>query len=57
MTKEMQIKLIKKAREAREMAYTPYSNFDVGAALLTKSGNIYKGCNIEYVAHTPTNRA
>lgn len=57
MTKEMQIKLIEKAKEARGMAYTPYSNFDVGAALLTKGGNIYKGCNIESAAYTPTNCA
>lgn len=57
MTKEMQIKLIEKAKEARNMAYTPYSKFDVGAALLTRDGNIYKGCNIESAAYTPTNCA
>lgn len=57
MTKEKQIELIKLAMEAREMSYTPYSNFAVGAALLTKNGDIYKGCNIESAAYTPTNCA
>ena len=39
--------LIKEAIEARKMAYTPYSHFKVGAALLTADGKIYRGCNIE----------
>lgn len=38
-------------------SYTPYSNFKVGAALLTKSGKLYTGCNIENAAYTPTNCA
>ena len=38
--------LIKEAIEARKMAYTPYSHFKVGAALLTADGKIYRGCNI-----------
>lgn len=42
---------------ARKMAYTPYSGFQVGAALLTKSGKIYRGCNIENASLTPTNCA
>ncbi|MFJ5717857.1 cytidine deaminase [Neobacillus sp. NPDC093127] len=46
--------LIRKAFEAMEFSYSPYSNFQVGAALLTKSGKIYTGCNIESVAFTPT---
>ena len=50
-------KLIEEAMHAKEFAYAPYSNFRVGAALLTKSGKIYKGCNIENVAFTPTNCA
>ena len=49
--------LILEAKKARERAYTPYSNFKVGAALLTKSGKIYHGCNIENAAYTPTNCA
>ena len=39
--------LISEAKKAREHAYTPYSNFRVGAALVTKEGKIYHGCNIE----------
>ncbi|MGO5051757.1 cytidine deaminase [Lachnospiraceae bacterium LCP25S3_G4] len=49
--------LVKIALEAREQAYTPYSNFQVGAALLGKSGTIYQGCNIENASYTPTNCA
>ena len=47
--------LNKAAIEARQMAYVPYSNFAVGAALLTADGKIYKGCNIENAAFGPTN--
>lgn len=39
------IELINEAKKAREKAYTPYSNFMVGAALVTKYGKIYHGCN------------
>ena len=49
--------LILEAKKAREHAYTPYSHFQVGAALVTKSGKIYHGCNIENAAYTPTNCA
>ena len=45
--------LIKEAIEARKMAYTPYSHFKVGAALLTADGKIYRGCNIENAGYTP----
>ena len=51
------ISLIENAIEARKNAYTPYSHFAVGAALLGKSGRIYTGCNIENAAYTPTNCA
>lgn len=47
-------KLIEKAIEAREFAYVPYSNFKVGAALLSKKGKVYTGCNIESASYTPT---
>ena len=46
--------LIGLAFEAREYAYAPYSCFYVGAALLTKSGKIYTGCNIESCSFSPT---
>lgn len=49
--------LMLKAEEARLKAYTPYSGFKVGAALLAKSGKVYLGCNIENAAYTPTNCA
>ena len=49
--------LVQEALQARKMAYTPYSNFKVGAALLTKAGRIYHGCNIENAAYSPTNCA
>jgi len=39
--------LIDAARSARERAFAPYSNFRVGAAVRTKSGKIFSGCNIE----------
>ena len=46
--------LIARAIEARDYAYAPYSRFKVGAALLTTSGRVYTGCNIENVAYGPT---
>lgn len=49
--------LVRLAVEARENSYSPYSGFKVGAALLTKSGKVYKGCNIENGAFSPTNCA
>lgn len=49
--------LIAEAKKARLHAYTPYSHFQVGAALETKAGKIYHGCNIENAAYGPTNCA
>ena len=46
--------LANEAIAARNSAYVPYSNFMVGAALLTKSGKIYLGCNIENAAYSPS---
>lgn len=46
--------LIKKALEAKNMAYVPYSHFHVGAALLTDDDKIYTGCNIEIASYSPT---
>ena len=54
---EEQKTLFDAAYEARKKAYTPYSHFKVGAALLTKDGRIYTGCNIENAAFSPTNCA
>lgn len=51
------MELVKQAYAAREMAYAPYSHFKVGAALLTKNGKVYMGCNIENASYTPTNCA
>lgn len=49
--------LIREAILAMEHAYTPYSEFKVGSALLTSKQKIYTGCNIENVAFTSTNCA
>lgn len=49
--------LVKTAYEATKMSYTPYSKFNVGAALLTKGGKIYMGCNIECASYGATNCA
>ena len=46
--------LFAEARLARDRSYCPYSNFAVGAALLTADGRIYHGCNIENAAFSPT---
>lgn len=54
ITNEM---LIQKALDARLKAYTPYSHFKVGAALLTDDGTVFTGCNIENAGYTPTNCA
>lgn len=49
--------LIKKAMEMLKYSYSPYSNFRVGAALMTKKQTVYTGCNIENVAFGPSNCA
>lgn len=50
-------KLMEESKKAREKAYVPYSNFPVGAALLTDDGIVYHGCNIENSAYSMTNCA
>lgn len=57
ISKAPQEALIEAAIAAREHSYAPYSQFQTGAALLTKSGRIYTGCNIENAAYSPTNCA
>ena len=46
--------LLTLAKKARESSYSPYSNFSVGAALLTRDGRVFLGCNIENASFTPT---
>lgn len=50
-------RLIRAALQARERAYSPYSHFQVGAALLAEDGRIFTGCNIENAAYSVTNCA
>ena len=47
--------LIERALEARTYSYSPYSGFQVGAALLARDGQVFTGCNIENAGYTPTN--
>ena len=49
--------LLRAAMQARAFSYSPYSKFQVGAALLASDGKIYTGCNIENAGYSPTNCA
>lgn len=49
--------LIRQALSAREYSYSPYSSYQVGAALLTEDGRVYMGCNIENASYGATNCA
>lgn len=54
VTNEERKQLVSLALEARQRAYAPYSNYPVGAALMTKSKRIYTGCNIENASYPLT---
>jgi cytidine deaminase len=54
LTDDLRAKLVRQAQTARQRAYAPYSNYLVGAALLTASGKIYEGVNIENAAYPVT---
>ena len=54
LTNEERQALINLANEARKLAYAPYSNYPVGAALRTKSGRVYTGVNVENAAYPQT---
>ncbi len=57
MTEDKIKELIESAIAARKRSYSPYSHYQVGAALLAGDGQVYTGCNIENAAYTPTNCA
>ncbi|KAG4097014.1 cytidine deaminase-like protein [Neocallimastix lanati (nom. inval.)] len=51
LSEELIQKLIKESQRGKSFSYSPYSHFPVGAALLTKSGKIYTGCNVENASY------
>jgi cytidine deaminase len=51
LSKEKKIELVKIAKQVRNWAYVPYSHYAVGAAVLTESGKIYEGVNVENAAY------
>ena len=57
ITNELKIQLFDKAKTMLNFSFSLYSHFHVGAALLTKDGKIYTGCNIENAAYGPSNCA
>lgn len=54
---DLKKELIREAIKARKQSYSPYSEYQVGACLITKEGKHYLGCNIENAAYGPTNCA
>jgi cytidine deaminase len=57
ITLEQKKDLVRIAKQVRKWAYAPYSNYKVGAALLTESGRIYEGVNVENAGYSDTNCA
>lgn len=57
MNEQTKNELVSKANDMLNMAYVPYSKFPVGAALLTKGGQVYSGCNIENASYGLSNCA
>ncbi len=51
LTPALKATLLEKAAEAKQNSYSPYSKFRVGAALLTVSGEVYTGCNVENASY------
>lgn len=54
MDENIEKQLMDMAKEAASHAYSPYSNFKVGCAILTEKGNIYQSCNIENASYSLT---
>lgn len=57
ITKELESSLMRMAIEYRKRSYSPYSGYQVGAALLAADGEMFGGCNIENASFSPTNCA
>jgi cytidine deaminase len=54
LTGDQRRSLIEAATAARQKAYVPYSNYPVGAAILTSSGAVFTGCNVEFASYGAT---